>query len=165
VVEVTSTNYPSVPSTCDQTSNSKLDSFLVLLSRIKIASWFTMEVTSNSTSFDYMKSTKFDFSFPPGARIVDMVPEDMKAYIHPHWNAFPPVNPMWHYILGIGFIFLGITAFLGKTLLHKLTLKWLNSTWSLYCQEMVRCCICSPLRKIWKRRLIISWWTWLCRIS
>lgn len=73
-----------------------------------------MEVTSNSTSFDYMKSTKFDFSFPPGARIVDMVPEDMKAYIHPHWNAFPPVNPMWHYILGIGFIFLGITAFLGN---------------------------------------------------
>ena len=31
------------------------------------------------------------WGFPPGASIVDLVPEDMKAVIHPHWKSFPPV--------------------------------------------------------------------------
>ena len=39
------------------------------------------------------------WGYPPGVSIVDLVPEDMRAFIHPHWNKFPPVNPMWHYLL------------------------------------------------------------------
>ena len=39
------------------------------------------------------------WGFPPGVSLVDLVPEDMKALTHPHWNKFPPVNPMWHYLL------------------------------------------------------------------
>ena len=39
------------------------------------------------------------WGYPPGVSIVDFVPEDMKSTIHPHWNKFPPVNPMWHYLL------------------------------------------------------------------
>lgn len=39
------------------------------------------------------------WGFPPGASIVDTVPEDMLGQIHPHWEKFPPVNPMWHYLL------------------------------------------------------------------
>lgn len=40
------------------------------------------------------------WGYPPGVSIVDTVPEDMRETIHPHWNQFPPVNPMWHYLLG-----------------------------------------------------------------
>ena len=32
------------------------------------------------------------WGFPPGASIVDLVPEDMKDVIHSHWKSFPPVN-------------------------------------------------------------------------
>jgi r-opsin len=39
------------------------------------------------------------WGFPPGASIIDTVPEDMLEMIHPHWKKFPPVNPMWHYLL------------------------------------------------------------------
>lgn len=41
------------------------------------------------------------WGYPPGVSIVELVPDDMKAFIHPHWNKFPPVNPMWHYLLVI----------------------------------------------------------------
>lgn len=39
------------------------------------------------------------WGYPPGLSLVDLVPDDMKALTHPHWNKFPPVNPMWHYLL------------------------------------------------------------------
>jgi r-opsin len=44
------------------------------------------------------------WGYPPGLSIVDLVPDDMKEFIHPHWNKFPPVNPMWHYLLVIFFL-------------------------------------------------------------
>lgn len=53
------------------------------------------------------------WGYPPGVSIVDMVPEDMLDMIHPHWKKFPPVNPMWHYLLGLIYIFLGITSICG----------------------------------------------------
>ena len=37
------------------------------------------------------KSPSVVWGFPPGASIVDLVPEDMKGVIHPHWKSFPPV--------------------------------------------------------------------------
>lgn len=49
----------------------------------------------------YRAGEQMVWGYPPGASLVDLVPEDMKAMIHPHWNKFPPVNPMWHYLLVI----------------------------------------------------------------
>lgn len=60
------------------------------------------------------------FGYPPGVMMVDFVPEDMKDLIHPHWNTFPPVNPMWHYVLGIVYIILGIISLLGNGVVIKL---------------------------------------------
>ncbi len=51
---------------------------------------------------------------PPGMSIVDLVPEDMLELVHPHWKQFPPVNPMWHGLLGFVYIILGITSITGK---------------------------------------------------
>ena len=70
-------------------------------------------------SFDYRtsgNSPAMVWGFPPGASIVDLVPEDMKAVIHSHWNKFPPVNPMWHYLLGFAFIIIGMFSITGITL-------------------------------------------------
>jgi len=75
-----------------------------------------MNPTMNASSFDYLKSADFQFGFAPGVRLVDMVPDDMKSMIHPHWNAFPPVNPMWHYLLGVVFTVIGITGVCGNVL-------------------------------------------------
>ena len=68
-------------------------------------------------AFDYRTSGNgppIVWGFPPGVSIVDLVPEDMKAVIHSHWNKFPPVNPMWHYLLGLAFIVIGMLAFPGN---------------------------------------------------
>nr|CAH0102306.1 unnamed protein product [Daphnia galeata] len=65
------------------------------------------------------------WGFPPGVSLVDLdlVPEDMKALTHPHWNKFPPVNPMWHYLLGLVYIILGATSITGNGLVLHLFLK------------------------------------------
>lgn len=69
------------------------------------------------------------WGYPPGISIIHFVPEDMKHLIHSHWNKFPPVNPMWHYLLGVVFTVIGISAVIGRLLfqlIHSET-KFLNN--------------------------------------
>lgn len=69
----------------------------------------------NVSSFDYSKAPPaINWGFPEGVTLLDTVPEDMKALIHPHWKSFPPVNPMWHFLLGFIYIILGAVSISGK---------------------------------------------------
>lgn len=45
---------------------------------------------------------------------MDLVPDAVKPMIHSHWSKFTPVNPMWHYLLGIIFLILGCFSFFGN---------------------------------------------------
>jgi len=67
-----------------------------------------------------------DFGYPSGMSIVDTVPDHMKHMIHPHWNNYPPVNPMWHYLLGVIYCFLGFFSFFGNGLVMYLYLTHKN---------------------------------------
>jgi hypothetical protein len=57
-----------------------------------------ISVNLTNATFAYRK-TQAVWGFPEGASIIDTVSEDMLEMIHPHWKKFPPVNPMWHYLL------------------------------------------------------------------
>jgi len=46
------------------------------------------------------------FGYPSGVKLTDLVPDHLKPYVNAHWSNFPPVNPMWHYVLGLIYIFL-----------------------------------------------------------
>lgn len=48
------------------------------------------------------------------ATVVDMVPPDMLYMIHEHWYRFAPMNPLWHSLLGIAMIILGIISVVGN---------------------------------------------------
>lgn len=74
------------------------------------------------------------FGYAPGVAITDFVTEDMKALIHPHWNKFPPVNPMWHYLLGTIYIFLGAISLIGNGVVISLftKTKGLRSTANMF---------------------------------
>jgi len=63
------------------------------------------------------------FNYPPGVTIVDTVPDRIKHLVHPHWANFPPVNPMWHYIMGIFYIVMGIVSFMGNGVVIYLYFK------------------------------------------
>ncbi|XP_027213275.2 compound eye opsin BCRH1-like [Penaeus vannamei] len=63
------------------------------------------------------------FGYPEGVTVVDLVPENIRHMIHPHWNNYPPVNPMWHYVLGCIYIILGCLSFFGNGLVILLYLK------------------------------------------
>ena len=68
--------------------------------------------------FDYRTSgnnPSISWGFPPGVSVVDLVPDDMKGLVHSHWKKFPPVNPMWHYLLGFAFIIIGISSLIGMS--------------------------------------------------
>ncbi|KAK4295836.1 hypothetical protein Pmani_031628 [Petrolisthes manimaculis] len=67
-----------------------------------------------SEALPYRGSGGVSFGYPEGFTLMDMVPEEVKPMIHSHWSKFPPVNPMWHYILALFFIILGIFSFFGN---------------------------------------------------
>jgi r-opsin len=74
------------------------------------------------------------WGYPAGVSLVDFVPDDMKAVVHPHWKTFPPVNPMWHYLLGFIYIMLGIVSLIGNgTVINLFTSrKELRSTANMF---------------------------------
>ena len=63
--------------------------------------------------FEAYTQSLSNFGYPDGVSAVDLVPEHLKHLIHPHWNNYPPVNPMWHYLLGMIYILLGFLAICG----------------------------------------------------
>lgn len=46
--------------------------------------------------------------------VVDKVPADMLHMIDPHWYQFPPMNPLWHGILGFVIGCLGLVSVIGN---------------------------------------------------
>ncbi|XP_014472264.1 PREDICTED: rhodopsin-like [Dinoponera quadriceps] len=46
--------------------------------------------------------------------VVDKVPPDMLHLVDPHWYHFPPLDPMWHKILGLVMIVLGFMGWCGN---------------------------------------------------
>ncbi|XP_011882363.1 PREDICTED: rhodopsin-like [Vollenhovia emeryi] len=46
--------------------------------------------------------------------VVDKVPPDMVHLIDPHWYQFPPLDPLWHKILGLVMIVLGLMGWIGN---------------------------------------------------
>ena len=46
--------------------------------------------------------------------VVDKVPQDMLSLVDAHWYQFPPMNPLWHSILGFTIAVFSIIAMLGN---------------------------------------------------
>jgi len=46
--------------------------------------------------------------------VVDKVPTDMLDLIDPHWYQFPPMNPLWHSILGFAMFIFGMVSLAGN---------------------------------------------------
>lgn len=67
------------------------------------------------------------------ASVVDSVPEDMLYMIHEHWYNFPPLNPLWHSLLGMAMVLLGVVCVLGNGVVIYLmmTTKTLRSPTNL----------------------------------
>jgi len=61
-------------------------------------------------------SSQQTFGYPAGVKLVDLAPDHLRPFINPHWNQFPPVNPMWHYVLGIAYLILLFFSFIGNGL-------------------------------------------------
>ncbi|CAL4102269.1 unnamed protein product, partial [Meganyctiphanes norvegica] len=87
------------------------------------------------------------FGYPSGMTIIDLVPDHIKHMVHPHWSNFPPVNPMWHYLLGCIYIILGFFSFSGngivmylyltnKTLRTPANMLIFNLTFSDFCMML-----------------------------
>nr|BAQ54887.1 opsin, long-wavelength sensitive type [Epiophlebia superstes] len=47
--------------------------------------------------------------------VVDMVPPEMMGLIDSHWYQFPPMNPLWHGILGFVIGLLGFISYAGNS--------------------------------------------------
>ena len=65
-------------------------------------------------SYGYSSPNQFTYGYAPDVSITDLVLPHMKNYVHPHWAKFPPVNPMWHYLLAVIYIILGTASIFGK---------------------------------------------------
>lgn len=54
------------------------------------------------------------FPYMRNATVVDTVPKEILHMIHEHWYQFPPLNPLWHSLLGMAMIVLGIISVVGN---------------------------------------------------
>ncbi|GIX99349.1 ocellar opsin [Caerostris extrusa] len=52
--------------------------------------------------------------YESNSSIVDLLPLDMLPLIHEHWYSFPPIKGIWHIILGLTIILLGIISLSGN---------------------------------------------------
>lgn len=71
------------------------------------------------------------------ASIVDMVPKEMLFMVPEHWYRYPPINPLWHSLLGLLMILLGVISMMGNGMVLYLmtTVKSLRTpTNMLICQ-------------------------------
>jgi r-opsin len=46
--------------------------------------------------------------------VVDLAPPEIRHMISPHWGQFPPMNPLWHQILGFAIFVLGLVSMIGN---------------------------------------------------
>jgi r-opsin len=46
--------------------------------------------------------------------VVDKVLPDMLHLIDPHWYQYPPMNPLWHSILGLVIFIIGMISLIGN---------------------------------------------------
>lgn len=46
--------------------------------------------------------------------VVDKVLPDMLHLVDPYWYQFPPMNPLWHSILGFVMFVVGVTGIIGN---------------------------------------------------
>lgn len=46
--------------------------------------------------------------------VVDKVPPEMAHLVDHHWHQFPPMNPLWHSILGFAIFVLGCISIIGN---------------------------------------------------
>nr|QIW86033.1 opsin M5 [Neogonodactylus oerstedii] len=82
-----------------------------------------MANTSFPRALPYRNQPTLEYGYPEGVTIQDFIPEEIKDLVHPHWYNFPPVNPMWHYLLGTVYIFLGIISVFGNSIVIYLFFK------------------------------------------
>nr|ACH56536.1 putative long wavelength opsin [Thermonectus marmoratus] len=53
-------------------------------------------------------------SFGANITVVDKVPQDMLHMVDSHWYQFPPMNPLWHGLLGFAIGVLGFMSIVGN---------------------------------------------------
>lgn len=63
----------------------------------------------NYEAFSYGGQARFN-----NQTVVDKVPPDMLHLIDAHWYQYPPLNPMWHGILGFVIGMLGFISVMGN---------------------------------------------------
>lgn len=52
--------------------------------------------------------------FGSNLTVVDKVPPHMMHLVDPYWYQFPPMNPLWHSILGFTIFMLGVYNLMDK---------------------------------------------------
>nr|ANN11808.1 long wavelength sensitive opsin 2 [Acmaeodera diffusa]ANN11812.1 long wavelength sensitive opsin 2 [Acmaeodera diffusa]APY20542.1 long wavelength sensitive opsin 2 [Acmaeodera diffusa] len=71
-----------------------------VLGEPKFAAWTAQRITASA--------------FSGNMTVVDKVPPEMLHLIAPHWYQHPPLNPMWHGIIGFLMGVMGVIAFFGN---------------------------------------------------
>lgn len=52
--------------------------------------------------------------YRPNASVVDVLPREMLFMVPDHWHKFPPMNPLWHSLIGLYMVLMGIVGVIGN---------------------------------------------------
>ena len=63
----------------------------------------------------YAAQKTFDpWSVPESVTMFNFAPEDIRSFMHPHWQTQKAVHPVWFYALGLYFLIIGNFQFFKK---------------------------------------------------
>lgn len=81
------------------------------------ASWATQRASGyggNLLLFFFNTVLIKKYCFLGNLTVVDKVPPDMLYLVDAHWYQYPPLNPLWHGILGFMIGVLGFVSVIGN---------------------------------------------------
>lgn len=85
-----------------------------------VANWmfvlvaFAMSVMGEPSFAAWTAQRSLSSGFGGNLTVVDKVPPEMLYLVDPHWYKFPPLNPLWHSILGFVIGVLGFVSITGN---------------------------------------------------
>lgn len=51
------------------------------------------------------------WQLPPSFTVYELAPEDVRHFLHPHWQTQQAVHPIYAYFFGLYYLFMGTKAF------------------------------------------------------
>nr|BAG80979.1 opsin [Triops granarius] len=79
---------------------------------------------ANASHYEALQQEFNPWALPESFTLYAYAPEDVRAFLHPHWHNFPATHPAIYYLFGLVYLVLGVTSVGGNYLVLRIFTKF-----------------------------------------